>query len=64
MKGLMSPPPADDPDPPPRAPKARPHTTAEGAAAKAARDARLAAALRENLKRRKAQSRARDDEDR
>ena len=38
--------------------KARPHTTAETRTAQAEREARLAAALRENLKRRKAQARA------
>jgi hypothetical protein len=52
-------PPADRP--PDRSGKPRPHTTAETRGAQAEREARLAAALRENLKRRKAQVRARQD---
>ncbi len=39
----------------------RPGRNAEGKARRAERDARLATALRDNLARRKAQARARDD---
>jgi hypothetical protein len=49
-------------DKPPRVPltgRQNPALTPEGEAAKAAREARSAAALRENLRRRKAQARAR-----
>jgi len=48
----------DDRAPRPPLP-ATPALTAEGEAARAAREARSAAALRENLRRRKAQARAR-----
>jgi|tagenome__1003787_1003787.scaffolds.fasta_scaffold16340773_1 hypothetical protein len=41
--------------------KQRPTTSAAGAAAKAERQARLAVALRENLRRRKLQKRGRDE---
>jgi hypothetical protein len=56
--------PARDPpgDPLGRRAKPQPAATAETRAAHAAREARRAAALRENLKRRKAQARARDDQ--
>ena len=43
--------------------KPRPALTPKAQAAKAAREARLAAALRENLRKRKAQERLRDAED-
>jgi len=50
---------SDEPPPAPLRDRQPPALTPEGEAAKAAREARSAAALRENLRRRKAQARAR-----
>ena len=49
----------DEPPPPPGRPK--PALTPAAEAAKRAREERLAAALRENLRKRKSQARARED---
>jgi hypothetical protein len=53
----------EDPEPPSttRRQADRPSLTEAGEAARAAREARSAAALRENLRRRKAQARAREN---